>query len=342
MIVFYEMTRACDLRCSHCRADAQLRCDPNELTTSHARALIDQLTQFPRPPLLVLTGGDPLKRSDVFDLVEYARLRGLSVAMTPSATPLVTRQALERLKQSGLHRLAVSLDGADAATHDGFRRVAGSFGRTIQIVADARRIDLPVQINTTVSRHNVSQIDAIADLLSTLDIALWSVFFLVPTGRASAEQRLSAAECEAVFEKLWRNTQRQPYPIKTTEAPHFRQFLLQKNGRLPQAGGVGTNDGRGVMFISHVGEIYPSGFLPICCGTFPLDSLVRVYQTARLFTALRDADRLSGKCGACEYRNLCGGSRARAFALTGDPLASEPDCIYEPASWLARREVCTA
>jgi radical SAM protein with 4Fe4S-binding SPASM domain len=261
--------------------------------------------------------------------------------MTPSATPLVTRDAIARLKKSGLHRLAVSLDGADAATHDGFRGVAGSFQRTMEVVRDARRAHLPVQINITIARHNVAQLDAIADLLSDLDIELWSVFFLVPTGRALAEQRLSADECEAVFEKLWRHTKRQRYTIKTTEAPHFRRFLLQRNTHLPTAGAIGTNDGRGVMFVSHIGEIYPSGFLPICCGRFPLDSLVRVYQSAELFVALRDGSRLRGKCGECEFRNICGGSRARAFGINGDPLAEEPDCTYQPGQQKAqRREVC--
>jgi len=171
-----------------------------------------------------------------------------------------------------------------------------------------------------------------------MDVALWSVFFLVPTGRAQVNQRLTADECEAVFERLWHHQRHQSYPIKTTEAPHYRRFILQKMkgsgtrgpARLPS---VGTNDGKGVMFISHTGEIYPTGFLPIPCGRFPLDSTVRVYQDAALFRALRDADRLGGKCGVCEFKEICGGSRARAFAVSGDPLAAEPDCAYVPPRW---------
>jgi radical SAM protein len=337
MIVFYETTRACDLKCLHCRADAQERCDPNELTTADAKQLIVQLTTFPKKPLLVLTGGDPLKRADIFDLTEFAVKAGLEVAMTPSATPLVTREAIQRLRRAGLHRFAVSLDGADAATHDGFRRVPGSFQRTMEIIADARAADLPVQINTTVARHNVDQLDAIAELLAGLGIVLWSVFFLVPTGRASMDQRLNADEVEAVFETLWKHSKKQPYAIKSTEAPHYRRFLLQKNKSAPKrpdapaptrSPQIGTNDGKGVMFISHVGEIFPSGFLPIECGRFPFDSVVRVYQNAKLFQALRDADQLDGKCGVCEFREICGGSRARSFAIEGDPLAAEPDCAY--------------
>lgn len=340
LLVFYEMTRACDLMCAHCRADAQKSRHPFELDMTAARQLIDQLRDFRRPPLLVLTGGDPIKRSDVFELINYARTIGLDVAMTPSATPLVTKEAIARLKQAGLHRLAVSLDGVDAATHDGFRRVAGSFERTLQIIADAREVDLPVQVNTTITRGNFHQIDALAELLSGMNIVLWSVFFLVPTGRGQADQRIAPEEYEIAFDQLYRHSRIQPYAIKTTEAPHYRRFLLQK---ARQAGAparlegphIGTNDGRGIMFVSHIGEIYPSGFLPIRCGVFPRDSLVDVYQNAPLFRALRDADALKGKCGICEYRHICGGSRARSFALSDrDPLAPEPDCAYLPPAVL--------
>jgi MoaA/NifB/PqqE/SkfB family radical SAM enzyme len=341
MIAFYEVTRACDLMCRHCRADAQRNCNPDELSTDLAKRLIDDLARFPRPPLLVITGGDPLKRPDVFDLVDYAAGAGLIVAMTPSATPLVTPDALSRLRQARLHRLAVSLDGADAATHDSFRRVVGSFATTLRIIADAREVGLSVQVNTTIASHNVEQIDAIADLLTPMGIALWSVFFLVPTGRATQDQRISAEECERVFEQLWRHSRSQPYAIKTTEAPHYRRFLLQHRAADgPPTPIAGTNDGKGIIFISHVGQISPSGFLPISCGQFPLDSVVRVYQESALFRALRQPHRLGGKCGACEFREICGGSRARSYAITGDPLAAEPDCAYEPSKWKKEAALC--
>ena len=341
MIAFYEVTRACDLACKHCRADAQGSCDPDELTLSEAKRLIDQLTRFRKPPLLVLTGGDPLKRPDVFEMIGHARRIGLTVALTPSATPLVTKAALRRLNDAGLHHLAVSLDGAYAATHDGFRGVPGSYLRTLEILADARAVGMPVQVNTTVARHNVGELDAIAQLLARQDIVLWSVFFLVPTGRAQVDQRLWAEEVEAVFERLWRHQAVQPYAIKTTEAPHYRRFILQQAASARAAGEpprrmsvrtAGTNDGKGILFISHTGEIYPSGFLPIACGRFPFESVVRAYQESKLFRSLRDGDQLRGKCGACEFRNICGGSRARAYAVEGDPLGSEPDCMYVPAS----------
>jgi radical SAM protein len=348
LLVFYEMTRACDLACRHCRADAQRHRDPMELTTSQARRLVAELTVFPRPPLLVFTGGDPLKREDVFDLVTHAAEAGLKTAMTPSATPLVTAEALARLRFAGLHRLAVSLDGASARTHDGFRRVRGSFVRTLEVIRDAGRCGLPVQVNTTLASHNLGELDAMAQLLWGLGgVELWSVFFLVPTGRAAdpkSPRRLTADECEAAFATLWHLAQRQHFPIKTTEAPHYRRYAAQRAAALRRAFPtdaapglpaaphfVGTNDGKGVMFVSHTGEIFPSGFLPIPCGRFPFDSLVHVYQKSALFRALRDPDRLGGKCGACEFRKICGGSRARAFAVTGDPLAEEPDCAYVPA-----------
>jgi radical SAM protein len=353
MLVFYEMTRACDLACVHCRADAQEGCDPNELSPALARRLVDQLLTFPRPPLLVLTGGDPLKRIDVFGLVEYAVGRGLQVAMTPSATPLATREAVHRLKVAGLHRLAVSLDAADAETHDAFRKVRGSYQRTMDIIADAATFDLPMQINTTIARHNVRQIDEMLDLVGALGAVLWSVFFLVPTGRATADLRLNAEECERVFEKLWRASAERRIPIKTTEAPHYRRYVLEQQKRrggkhpaesiFPRGvphGQIGTNDGKGILFVSHTGEIYPSGFLPIKCGEFPLDSVVNVYQNARLFQALRDGDRLGGKCGACEFRHVCGGSRARAYGITGDPLAAEPDCIFVPDRFVKETVPC--
>jgi MoaA/NifB/PqqE/SkfB family radical SAM enzyme len=347
LLVFYETTRACDLACRHCRANAEPDCHPDELSTAAALRVLRDVASFPTPPLLVLTGGDPLKRRDVFELIRFARDSGLRVAMTPSATPLVTRDVILQLEEAGLHRLAISLDGADAATHDAFRQVRGSFARTLQIAHDAINAGLPVQINTTVGRHNVHQLRSIGDLLGSMRIALWSVFFIVPTGRATARQRLNAEQIEAVFAELHAQSAFRPFPIKTTEAPHYRRFAIQRaksdGARMPDPsapGMSGTNDGNGIVFISHTGEIYPSGFLPICCGQAPIDSVVRVYQDAALFRALRDPTRLGGKCGECEFRNICGGSRARAFALAGDPLAEEPDCAYLPARWPKERLPC--
>jgi radical SAM protein len=340
--VFYEVTRACDLVCKHCRASAQPERHPEELSGEQARQLIRELASFPKPPLLVFTGGDPIKRADIYDLIRHSVAVGLEVAMTPSATPLVTREAVRKLKEAGVSRLAISLDGADAATHDEFRGVTGTFERATAILSWCRELGLPTQINTTVTRRNVGQIDQIAELCAEHEIVLWSVFFLIPVGRGLAEQRIPAAQYEEVFERLWHHAQRQPFSIKTTEAHHYRRFVLQRHGDPlnaredainVQRAPLGVNDGKGCMFVSHVGEIQPSGFMPLICGRFPQDSVVKVYQNSATFRSLRDPDGFGGKCGVCEYRQVCGGSRARAYTVTGDPVAAEPDCVYVPARW---------
>lgn len=341
LMFYYEVTQACDLVCQHCRASAQACPHPDELDGEQARALIDQVATFPRTPTMVMTGGDPLKRADIFDLIRHATSQGIQVALTPSATPLATIEAFEEAKDAGVRRLGISLDGADALTHDAFRGWSGSFDRTLQMLADARSLGLAVQINTTVTRRNIGQLDDIAELLATQGIAMWSVFFLVPVGRGVDEERILPEEHEQVFERLWQHSNRQPYAIKTTEAPHYRRYVLQQKGN-PLAGPdkkansrghrapLGVRDGRGIMFVSHIGEIYPAGFLPLDCGRFPECSVVDAYQTHPTFKALRDTDNFHGDCGVCEYRYICGGSRSRAFALTGDPLAAEPDCTYQP------------
>lgn len=344
LMFYYEVTQACDLVCMHCRASAQEEPDAAQLTTEQSKALIDQITTFPRKPILVLTGGDPLKRPDLLELIRHATAHGLQVALTPSATPLATIEALSAVKEAGVQRLGISLDGPDAETHDAFRGWSGSFDRTIQMLADAKQLDLPVQVNTSITARNFEKIDAIADLLSTQGIAMWSVFFLIPVGRGEVEKRIEPEQYEIAFERLWHHAQHQPYAVKTTEAPHYRRYVLQQEGdplagpRGATASGrsvghrapLGVGDGKGVMFVGHTGEIFPAGFLPLECGRFPHDSVVDVYQNHPTFRALRDPDQFHGKCGECDYRQVCGGSRARAYAVTGDPLGAEPDCVYVP------------
>jgi len=335
LLVFWELTRACDLVCHHCRACAQPQRHPNELDTEQSLRLIDSLCEFEKPPLLVLTGGDPLKRPDLEAIVKHAIARSLRVALTPSATPLLTRDALSRLRDAGLSALALSLDGATADTHDAFRGVPGSFDRTFEALQVATQLGLHVQINTTVSLDNLTQLDSIADALASLGIATWSVFFLVPVGRGLMEKRLHPMQYETVFAQLWHHANKQPYRVKTTEAPHYRRYVIQ-NAPESAARAVltaPTNDGRGVMFVSHTGDIYPSGFLPKRCGKFPDDSPVSVYQNSSIFRDLRDPSKLKGKCGVCPFNTVCGGSRARAYAVNRDILSSEPDCAYVPAGY---------
>lgn len=346
-IVIWEVTQACDLACVHCRACAQPLRNSLELSTEEGQRLIDEVADM-AAPVFVLTGGDPLKRPDIFDLVGYASHRGVRVSLTPSATPLLTREAIVDLQRRGLVRLAISLDGPTASMHDGFRRVPGSFDCTLQAVRWARQVGLPVQINTTITRHNLAHIEELIALVESLDIVLWSVFFLVPTGRGHDIDLISADEFEQVFEKLYETSKRVRFDIKSTEAQHYRRFLLQRRVEQKKNGGTvaamflanspdgigraprGINDGKGFVFISHLGEIFPSGFLPVSAGNIRKQSLAGLYRHSPLFMALRNSENLKGKCGACEFREVCGGSRARAYALTGDIFAEEPCCVYQP------------
>jgi radical SAM protein len=349
-IAIWEMTQACDLACVHCRASAQPNRDPMELSTDEGKHLIDQIAAL-KVPVFVLTGGDPIKRPDLFELIGHACSVGVRVSLTPSATPLLTRDVVNRLKEAGLARLAVSMDGASAETHDAFRGMSGSFARTLEAVHWANEIGLPVQINTTFSRRNIDEIDAIVALMEKLKITLWSVFFLVPTGRGKLNDLLSADEFESVFAKVYSLSKAASFDIKTTEAQHYRRYVLQQRiterklemeatsrnvraidaiGRAPR----GLNDGKGFVFISHKGEVFPSGFLPLSAGSIREHELRDIYRESPLFLNLRDASRLEGKCGSCEFKEICGGSRARAYALTGNPHAEEPCCSYVPRGYL--------
>jgi len=354
-IVIWETTQACDLACVHCRASAQPRRHPLELSTEEARRLIGQVAEL-EAPVFVLTGGDPLKRPDIYDLVEYATGLGVRTSLTPSATPLLTREAIAELQKRGLARLAVSLDGSTPELHDDFRRVPGSYDCTLRAIRWARELGLPVQINTTITRRNLADFASLVRLLESLDIVLWSVFFLVPTGRGKTDDLVTAEEFEQIFEKLYQTAARVKFDIKTTEAQHYRRYLLQRRAAARAYGddsalrptaamavssavvgpdGIaraprGLNGGKGFMFISHLGEVYPSGFLPLSAGNIRKERLADIYRHSPLFTALRDTARLQGKCGVCEFKEICGGSRARAYALTGDPFTEEPCCIYQP------------
>jgi MoaA/NifB/PqqE/SkfB family radical SAM enzyme len=333
LVVAWEVTRACGYRCLHCRADAQPRPAPGELTDDEGRALVDDLARF-GDTTLVLTGGDPMLRPDLVELAERASERGLRVAITPSATGRVTTARLAALRAAGVGTLAISLDGAEAASHDAMRGVAGSHARSLRILERAREQGFALQVNSTITRHNAHAIPALADQAVAAGAAVWSAFFLVPTGRGRAGDMLDAEGHERALRELVGLRRRLPLHLKVTAAPAVRrveeQMAWEGLAPAPRAP-LPVNDGRGFMFISHDGRICPSGFLPIAAGEVRSASAVDVYRRATLFRRLREPTRLGGRCGACRWRDVCGGSRARAFALTGNPFASEPTCAHRTA-----------
>lgn len=351
--IAWELTRACAYSCLHCRADAQPRRDPLELSTQEGETLIDELASFGNRPILVLTGGDPLMRRDIFELAGHADRRGLRVSLTPTATALTTRKRMAAAREAGIRRVAFSIDAADPRVHDRFRGFEGSFARTLRGIENAAAEGLALQINTTACRLNAAELERMVPWLEEWGVVQWSVFFLVPVGRGKALPMLDAGEHERLLGWLHETAATAPFDVKATAAPQYRRIVAQRARRAdsttegPGAAGVlagagyrfsdglnrpgkGVNDGRGFMFVSHRGDVMPSGFLPIVAGNVRRRSLVEIYRDSPLFRRLRDPARLEGKCGRCEFRAVCGGSRARAYALTGNPLAADPTCSYEP------------
>jgi len=343
--IAWEVTRACAYACVHCRADAQHQRDPRELSTIEAKQLIERLAAFNNNPILIFTGGDPLMRPDVFELIAYASERGLRCSLTPTATALPTRERLEKAREAGVRRVALSLDAPRPEIHDDFRKVQGSWQRTMETLHRAHSVGLSVQVNTTVAKHNIDILHEMVPFIEEVGAVQWSVFFLVPTGRALVEQMVSAEEHERVFNWLYDLAQIAPFDIKATAAPMYRRVAIERkraqNSEQPvtfQGAGFqyadglhrptkGVNDGNGFLFISHIGEIQPSGFLPVTAGWVRKDDVVDVYRNAPIFKDLRNPDKFKGVCGRCEYREVCGGQRGRAYGVTGDYLESDPACI---------------
>ena len=361
-IVLWEVTRACALACRHCRADAVHHRSPEELSTSEALALVDDLASCPAPrPLLVVTGGDPFERDDLVDIVRHATLRNLHVAISPSVTPKLTRARLGELRAAGAAAVSLSLDGATAATHDAMRGIPGVHAATLEAAATVRELGYRLQINTTVHRGNVGEL---ADLLAWMlgaDVSLWSVFLLVPTGRGTALEPLDPVEVEDLMH--WLHEVGGHVPVKTTEGPHFRRVAVERAGvpqneldtvfppgplraglRARTGALVGANPptgrrrppldvnaGRGAVFVDHRGDVFPSGFLPLVAGSVRDAPLTAIYRRSPLLRALRDPDALVGVCGRCAHRAVCGGSRSRAYASTGDPFADDPACLVAAA-----------
>ncbi len=338
MLVYWEVTRACDLACRHCRAEAQPLRHPLELTTEEGYRLLEQLRTFgDPPPHIVFTGGDPLKRPDLFDWLRRSVEMGFLTAITPSGTYALTREVVHRFKNVGVWMMSVSVDGSTAERHDAIRQVPGGFAQTINAIRWAKEVGLPLQINTLVCAETYDDIPNIGTLLADLEVERWSVFFLVATGRGKVLGDITPEQAEALLHWLYEFSQEAPFAIKTTEAHHYRRVALERaraegnQHKLKSLRrGFGIRDGSGVMFISHIGEIYPAGFLPIVVGNVRTDNPMDVYRNHPLFQSLRNPDLYKGKCGVCEFRHICGGSRARAYATYGDPLESDPLCVYVP------------
>lgn len=359
-IVIWEVTRACALVCAHCRADAVLHRNPLELSTEEGKRLLDDIAGYRHPrPIVVLTGGDPFERPDLAELVAYGTGAGLHVALSPSVTPKLTADVLVGLRAAGAKAVSLSLDGATAATHDGFRGVPGVFDRTVAAAAMVREAGFRLQVNSTVTKANVHELPAMLARVVELGATLWSVFFLVPTGRGALLEPLPAEDVEEVLH--WLHDVSDVVPIKTTEAPHYRRVAIQRAAvddvdaafppgplrtslraaaadlldgherrRRPRPP-IDVNAGRGFAFVDHLGLVYPSGFLPVSAGSVRDRPFSDIYRHSELLQSLRDPARFGGRCGRCEFRDVCGGSRSRAFAVYGDVLAEDPACSYRPA-----------
>ena len=358
-VAIWEITRACDLACSHCRAEAISEPLPGELSTQEGFSLLEELAEM-GTPICVLSGGDPAKRRDLCHLVCHGSRLGMRMATIPAATPMLTRNLVQELKEAGLDQIALSLDGPSPVIHDSFRGVPGAFELTLQGAQYAKEVGLPLQINTTFSTYNQQFFDEMAELVRQLEVVFWEVFFLVPMGRGSQVNQMTAEEFETLFAKLAHFSESVDFIVKATEAPHYRRYLMQRHdqgGELtssphqeaPSSSGLpahmtrdfgpggsiglapkGVNAGKGHLFVNYKGDIFPSGFLPLGCGNVRRQSITQVYRFHPVFCQLRSPDLLKGKCGICRFRHLCGGSRARAFAMTGDYLEAEPFCAYHP------------
>lgn len=357
-IAIWEVTRACQLVCKHCRADAQHEPAPGQLTTAEGKALLDSIATYDKPrPIVVLTGGDPFERGDLEELTEYGTSLGLNISLSPSVTPRLTRARLEGLKAVGGSALSLSLDGATAATHDYFRGFSGTFDRTVEMAEIVTDVGFRLQINSTITSNNVKEAPALLKRVIDMGAKLWSVFFLVPTGRGTGLGALSPLEREDAMN--WLHDVSNRVAIKTTEGPQYRRIVIQRSKGQPYEGGelykfltaeterllgpaehtrrprppMAINAGSGFVFIDHLGDVYPNGFLPMHCGNVKEQTLPDIYATSPVFKKLRDPQQWSGKCSVCEFASVCGGSRSTAFAMTGDPLASDPTCAYVPQAW---------
>ena len=351
-LVIWETTRSCGLACKHCRASAILGRDPGELTTDEGEKLMKDVAAM-GTPILILSGGDPLNRPDLEELVRRGKNAGLRLGTIPATTENLTQGRIQGLKDAGIDQIAFSLDGPTAELHDGFRGVPGSFDKTMEGVRYVHEAGVPLQINTVLGSWNFAHLEKMILLISTLDVVFWEVFFLIPIGRGTELKSLSAEQFERVFERLYKLNQQVDWVIKLTEAPHYRRFVVRREAErggadvsarirhiLARPRGVGgamglspqaVNAGKGFAFVDYLGNISPSGFLPVVAGNVRHTPLSEVYRNSPIFTSLRDPSKLKGRCGICEFARMCSGSRARAMAVTGDMFSEDPFCSYQPA-----------
>ena len=341
MNIYWEMTQACPLACRHCRASAVPEPHPDELTFEEGVAFLRQIPGFGNPmPQLILTGGDPLARHDLFDLIDEAHRLGIGVSITPAASEALTRDVLVRLKEHKVEGLGLSLDGSSAGRHDSIRGIPGTFERTLRAMRWAQELEMPLQVNTLVAAETADDIPAVYELLRSYGVTRWSLFFLISVGRGKVLQPLPPEEGEKLMAWIHGISREAPFIVATTEAPSFRRVALElmradgMTGEQIRGSGVsrgfGIRDGHGIMFVSHTGDICPAGFLPLVTGNVRRQQVADVYRSAPVFRALHDSSLFEGRCGFCEYSALCGGSRARAYEATGNPLESDPFCTYEP------------
>ncbi len=338
-VVTWELTRACRLSCLHCPIGAQAKRSPLELSTYEAYKTIDQIPAL-RPQEVIITGGDPLERTDLYQLLDYARRRALAPTLTITASPSLSGATIGTLKRNGLARIAIALDSAKPSQHDAARGVTGMFGSTLLAIRWARTVALPVEVNTLVTRANLDELRTLAALLGDLHVERWNLFFPVPIGDAKHLPLLNAEEVEQTFGVLWDVAQKVPYKVRTIEAPHYRRYMIQRSAEARAMNGaanekLAATDCAEQIFISHTGEVSISQFLPMTAGNVRYQPLSTIQQRSDLFTSLRNPANLKGRCGNCEFRSVCTGSRARAFAATGDLFATDPLCAYQPGTFAA-------
>lgn len=353
-IVVWELTRACDLHCRGCPSGAVPRPGFNELTTYESYKTVDQIAAL-EPREFVITGGDPLERDDVYQIIDYARRRGLDPALVLTPTGELTAQVIRRLQANGLTRVVLGVDGSTSSIHESIHSVRGTFGATLQTLRWAECSGLNIEINTLLCRSNASDLEAIAALIRPFPVDRWNIHFLVPVGGSKEIEILTGEETEAAFAVIAALRAAEAFRIRIVEAPHFLRFHLARSLESQLAAPAAewsdfltydaaegeplrsvldsVRDGaRDFLFVSHAGNVMPSEFVPLSAGNLRYRSLGAIFRGSDLFVALRDPDNLKGKCGDCEYRYICGGSRARAWAMTGDILGSDPLCSYEPGT----------